>query len=436
MKRVLSTVLLLAALPVSGAEPAVDYHARRIRLAEKLKGGAAILFAAYPPRSELLAYRQDSDFYYLTGWKEPGAALLVESAKPEEDKTPARSYREILFLPKRNSRTEQYTGEKMDAATPNVTAKAHVDEVRSMAELSSVLSEAIAADRSLYGNISGQPDSQSAQGLLAWVGATLGTDYRAPLADASMPIGELRAIKDDAEVVLLSKAAKSSAIGQLALRKVVDAGAKERAVAGLFIETILKEGCERPSYPPIVGSGANSTVLHYEEDSGVMQAGEVVLIDAAAECAMYASDITRTLPVSGKFSARQKEVYDIVRGAQQAAIDAFMAGKSRINDPKHKYPDSLDTVAFNYMNAHGKDMHGEGLGKYFIHGIGHSVGIDVHDPWDYSKPIEKRMVFTIEPGIYIPEEKIGIRIEDTFYVAPDGKLVSLTGSDTSLPAPL
>jgi Xaa-Pro aminopeptidase len=201
----------------------------------------------------------------------------------------------------------------------------------------------------------------------------------------------------------------------------------------VFTERIMKEGCARPSYPPIVGSGANSTVLHYEEDSGTMQAGDVVVIDAAAECSMYASDITRTLPISGKFTPRQKEIYDIVRGAQQAAIAAFVAGTSRINDPKHKYADSLDTIAFNYMNAHGKDLHGEPLGKYFIHGIGHSVGIDVHDPCDYAKPIEKGMVFTIEPGIYIPEEKIGVRIEDTFYVTPEGTLVSLTGSDTSLP---
>jgi Xaa-Pro aminopeptidase len=107
-------------------------------------------------------------------------------------------------------------------------------------------------------------------------------------------------------------------------------------------------------------------------------------------------------------------------------MDAFVPGKSRINDPKHTYPDSLDTIAWNYMNAHGKDLHGEGLGKYFIHGIGHGVGIDVHDPFDPSKPIEKSQVFTIEPGIYIPEEKLGVRIEDVFYASPDGKLIDLT----------
>ena len=302
-----------------------------------------------------------------------------------------------------------------------------------MTELSSLLNELAAEDRPMLWKISGQPDSPAAQALVTWVAATVGADFRPPLADVSTPIGELRAIKDATEVALLSRASRISAVAQLALRKAMDAGATERAVAGVFTEAILKQGCARSSYPPIVGAGANSTVLHYEQDSGTMQAGDVVVIDAAAECGMYASDITRTLPVSGKFSARQQEIYNIVRGAQQAAIDAFVAGTSRINDPKHKHPDSLDTVAFNYMNAHGKDLHGEPLGKYFIHGIGHSVGIDVHDPWDYAKPIEKGMVFTIEPGIYIPEERIGVRIEDTFYVTAEGKLVSLTGSDTSLP---
>jgi Xaa-Pro aminopeptidase len=433
MNRLVLTLLLLAGLPLPAADPQPDYHARRAHLADKLKGGAAVLFAASEPRSMVLSYRQDSDFYYLTGWDQPAAALFIQSAKPAEDKIPERPYREILFLPTRNQHAELYTGAKLDAATANAAAIAHVDEVRPMTDLSSLLNQIAAQDRATLSKISGQPESPAAQALVTWVAATVGADFRPPLADVSTPIGELRAIKDAAEVALLSKAARISAVAQAGLRKVVDAGATERTVAGVFTEAIMKQGCARASYPPIVGSGANSTVLHYEEDSGVMQAGDVVVIDAAAECGMYASDITRTLPVSGKFSARQQEIYDVVRGAQQAAIDAFVAGTSRINDPKHKYPDSLDTIAFNYMNAHGKDLHGEPLGKYFIHGIGHSVGIDVHDPWDYAKPLEKGMAFTIEPGIYIPEERIGVRIEDTFYVTGEGKLVSLTGSDTSLP---
>lgn len=417
-------LLFLLAATLHATEP--DFHARRVHLADKLKGGIAVLFAASEPRSEFLSYRQDSDFFYLTGWTQPGAALFIQSAKAAEDKIPARAYREVLFLPARNLRGELFTGIKMDAATPSAPALAHVDEVKPMAELSTLLAQLAAEDRALLRKISSQPDSPSAQALVMWVATTLGSDARPPLTDAATPIAELRAIKDPVEVELLSNAAKISARAQQSLRKAVDAGASERTVAAVFTESIMKQGCARPSYPPIVGSGLNSTVLHYEEDSGTMQAGDVVVIDAAAECNMYASDITRTLPVSGKFTPRQQEIYNIVRGAQQAAIDAFVAGTSHLNDPRHKYTDSLDTIAFNYMNAHGKDLHGEPLGKYFIHGIGHSVGLDVHDPYDYTKPIQKGMVFTIEPGIYIPEEKIGVRIEDTFYVTPEGKLVNLT----------
>lgn len=144
---------------------------------------------------------------------------------------------------------------------------------------------------------------------------------------------------------------------------------------------------------------------------------------------MYASDITRTLPVSGHFTARQREIYNIVLGAQQAAIASFVSGKSYMGDrTDRKDPNSLNKIAFDYVNTHGKDLHNGSLGQYWIHGLGHSVGIDVHDPYDYSKPFGPGAVFTIEPGIYIPDERIGVRIEDTFYVDSTGKLISLTGA--------
>ena len=159
-----------------------------------------------------------------------------------------------------------------------------------------------------------------------------------------------------------------------------------------------------------------------------MKAGDVVVIDEAGEYSMYASDITRTMPVDGKFTARQKEIYDIVLGAQRAAAEAFVAGKMKLGNVSDRGPevtDTLDKVAFDYINTHGKDLHGQPLGKYFLHGLGHSVGIDVHDPMDYTKKLDKGMVFTIEPGIYIPEEEIGVRIEDVVYVDQDGRLVDL-----------
>src|SRR4029077_17828402 len=149
--------------------------------------------------------------------------------------------------------------------------------------------------------------------------------------------------------------------------RTVKPSSTEREVSALMQYEWGKRGCERPAYAPIVGSGFYSTVLHYSEDSGTMQSGDLVVIDAAGEYSMYASDITRTLPASGKFTPRQREIYDIVLGAQQAAIAAFQSGKSHL---KGGLPDSLHDVAAAYINSHGKDLHGESLGKYFIHGLG------------------------------------------------------------------
>jgi Xaa-Pro aminopeptidase len=238
---------------------------------------------------------------------------------------------------------------------------------------------------------------------------------------------QLRMVKSPAEIALIQKATDASIASQLAGMRAIRPGVRERTVAGVEVGTMLAEGCERASYPAIVGSGLHSTTLHYSENSNVMAAGDVVVIDAAGEYSMYASDLTRTMPVDGHYSARQKEIYNIVLGAQQAARDAFVASKSKMGSIEHRGADadktSLDKVAFDYINSHGKDLHGDPLGKYFLHTLGHSVGIDVHDPYDYDKPFEIGSVFTIEPGIYIPEEKIGVRIEDVFYVNDAGKLV-------------
>ena len=135
--------------------------------------------------------------------------------------------------------------------------------------------------------------------------------------------------------------------------------------------------------------------------------------------------VTRTVPANGKFSTRQREIYEIVLGAQKAAIAAVKPGMKMRGD------DSLQQIAFDYINTHGKDLHGEPLGKYFIHGLGHYVGLQVHDANDYDQPLGPGSVFTIEPGIYIPEEKIGVRIEDTFYVDANGKLINF---DEGLPS--
>jgi Xaa-Pro aminopeptidase len=431
--RLVAPVLFLLAFtfPASQAlekQSASDYHVRRVALGNSLHGGVAILFAAEEPVLDFDPYRQDSDFYYLTGWNEPGAALLIVGStnEPERPGQPAhaRDYKEILFLPTRNHRTEAFTGAKMDAATQGVTGATGVDNVEPMTNLAADLNKLVADDRRVALNVWTQPGAKAAESLLGYTAATLGSSLPASrdVTTLTMP---LREVKDAGEIDLLKKVSTASIAAQREMMRSVKPGVTERTIAGKMTAVWFEQGCERPSYAPIVGSGINSTTLHYSANSATIADGDVVVVDAACEYSMYASDITRTVPANGHFTARQREIYNVVLGAQKAAMDAFVAGKSKINDFYHRDPDSLDVAAFNYINTHGRDLHGEPLGKYWLLGLGHMVGIDVHDPAQYPAVLKPGMVFTIEPGVYIPEEKIGVRIECDFLVLPDGKLLDL-----------
>ena len=428
-------VILLAAQVACGLDsvPKAEYRQRRVKLAAELHGGSALIVAAHEPPLEYQDYRQDEDFFYLTGSNEPGGALLLIGAGPATTTRlgtalPAHSYREILFLPMRNPVREKYTGAKTDADTPGARELLGVDEVMPLATLPTVFGTYLGADMPRAKEIWTQQDMDVATATLAFTSSVLGTDVTPPTHDVRALTTKLRMVKSPAEIALIQKATDASIAAQLAGMRAIKPGVRERTVAGIEVGTMLAEGCERASYPAIVGSGINSTTLHYAENSRLMAAGDVVVIDAAGEYSMYASDLTRTMPVDGHFTDRQKEIYNVVLGAQQAAREAFVAGKSKMGSIDHRGADadkaSLDKVAFDYVNTHGKDLHGEPLGKYFLHTLGHSVGIDVHDPYDYDKPFEIGSVFTIEPGIYIPEEKIGVRIEDTFYVNGEGKLMN------------
>jgi Xaa-Pro aminopeptidase len=427
-------VLLMAAQIAQALDsvPKAEYRQRRVKLAADLHGGSALIVAAHEPPMEYQDYRQDEDFFYLTGSNEPGGALLLIGEGPAATTrlgtvVPAHSYREILFLPTRNPVREKYTGAKTDAATPGAREMLGVDEVMALTSLPAVYGAFLGEDLRRAKEIWTQQDMDVATATLAFTSTVLGTDVTPPTHDVRALTTQLRMVKSPAEIALIQKATDASMASQLAGMRAIKPGVRERTIAGVEVGAMLAEGCERVSYPSIVGSGANSTTLHYAENSRIMASGDVVVIDAAGEYSMYASDLTRTMPVDGHFTARQKEIYNIVLGAQQAARDAFVAGKSKMGSIDHRGADadkaSLDKVAFDYINTHGKDVHGDSLGKYFVHTLGHSVGIDVHDPYDYDKPFAIGSVFTIEPGLYIPEEKIGVRIEDTFYVNADGKLI-------------
>ena len=419
----------LPALRALERQSASAYHARRVALAGKMPGGVAVLFAAEQPQLDFMPYRQDSDFYYLTGWTEPGAALMVIADASHG--SPSQTFKEILFLPARNLRLEKYTGAKMDAATPGVAQAAGVDAVEPMTELPAELTRLLVADRSLVNNLWTQPASAEAAALLTFTATTLGVSTLAQPHDVTSLTAQLRMFKDSGEIELLKRASAASVLAQRVMMQWwVKPGMTERAVAGGMTAVWMENGCERPSYSPIVGSGINSTILHYSANDRTLKDGDILLVDAACEYSMYAADITRTVPVSGHFTPRQREIYDIVLGAQKAAINAFVAGKSTINDRDREDANSLDTAAYNYINTHGKDLQGQPLGQYWLHGLGHLVGIDVHDPATYPVVLKPGMVFTIEPGVYIPEEKLGVRIECDFLVAADGHLIDL---DASLP---
>ena len=420
MLRKLAFVLAILTITASATERQnnTDYRARRQALAKAMSAdhGSLILFAPVEPegQNDLYGFRQENNFYYLTGWPEPGAAILITSDP----------YREVLFLPEHNATQEKWTGPKLGPENPDAPKITGFDKVESLDNMHDELLKVLPQPRAIvYADLGSNGQSTASTGPMEWLRRSNSFPNYISFRDAVPLLAKLRMIKDAGEVEFIRRATTASMAAHAAALKAIHPGVSEREISALMQYEFGKRGCERPAYAPIVGSGLYSTVLHYSDDSQVMQDGGLVVMDVGGEYSMYATDITRTAPVNGKFTPRQREIYNIVLGAQEAAIHAFELDKSRLTG---NGPESLYKVARDYIDSHGKDIHGQPLGKYFIHGLGHHVGLSVHDASDPTAPLAKGMVFTLEPGIYIPEEKLGVRIEDMFYVDQDGKLVMLT----------
>src|SRR5258708_1070324 len=325
MRRFLLVLLMFAGLAVSATERQdnADYKSRRIALARMLNGGMLLLFA--PTESDgpnnLYGFRQEDNFYYLTGWAEPGAAVLITSSP----------YSEIFFLADHNAVQEKWTGPKLGPNDPQAAQVTGFDKVTSLDKIHDELFRVLGQNRILiYSDLGENAQSSPSTAPLDWLRRS-NSFPSVGFRDAKPLLARLRMIKDGGELRLITRAVEASEAAHLAALKVIRSGITEREISALMQYEFGKRGCERPAYAPIVGSGFYSTVLHYSLDSGTLQNGDLVLMDVAGEYSMYASDITRTAPVHGNFTARQREIYDIVLGAQQEAIKAFQAGRSRLS---------------------------------------------------------------------------------------------------------
>jgi Xaa-Pro aminopeptidase len=252
-------------------------------------------------------------------------------------------------------------------------------------------------------------------------GLAFGASGKDPVAnrDLETELGALRQIKDEDEIRRLRRAIGITGEALRETMREARPGMYEYELEGRVEYGFRQRGAERLGFPSIVGSGPNGTTLHYDENRRQTRPGELVVMDVGAEHGYYSADVTRTIPISGRFNRRQRELYELVLGAQQAAMDSVRPGSDLA---------TLNRLARDYMRQHSGKLCGEsGCERYFIHGLSHWLGMDVHDVGAYSRRLEPGMVFTIEPGIYIPAESIGIRIEDDILVTPGGAEVLSSG---------
>jgi Xaa-Pro aminopeptidase len=352
-------------------------------------------------------FRQDDYFFYLTGLESPDAWLLIAVDASGSAMT-------HLFLPERNPGMEQWTGKKLGPG-PDAARLTGIINVHPLDSLDRALRQ---LRRQAPGPLFTLLHLGSADNtrISQWVNAGSGMDVRnvVPMMDS------LRLVKDDAEMVRLRRAIDITIEAQRAAMQRVEAGMYEYQIEATIEYTFRSLGADRVGFPSIIGSGPNSTTLHYDANRRQTRPGDLVVMDVGAEYGQYSADVTRTIPVDGRFTERQKAIYQLVLGAQQAAIDATRPGVT-IGE--------LTRIAQTYIERNGGNLCGGGsCNRYFIHGLSHWLGMRVHDVGDYSTPLAPGMVITIEPGIYIAGEQLGVRVEDDVLVTETGAEVLSAGA--------
>ncbi len=383
-------------------------------------------------------FRQDSDFWYLTGFPEPDAIAVIEpgSKKPY-----------TLYVRPRDPMMETWYGRRH--GTEGAVKKFGADQAARIDKFEADLGKLLDGHDTLYYRfgVDEKLDLQILRYLSAQRQRRLKTAYPPhTIVDPTITIGEMRLHKNEKEIALMQKAADIAGAAHVLAMKKVKPGMNEFQVESLMESYMRDKGASGVAYNSIIGGGDNATILHYVENNMPLKDGDLILIDAGAEYEGYASDITRTFPVNGKYSKAQREMYDVVHDVQEQCIEATKTG----NTVKGRQELSIELLTegmkkIGLLKGKTKDLiKKKTYMKYYMHGVGHYLGLDVHDAGRYfldqtakhSRPFAPGMVLTVEPGIYVPPDDktapakfrgIGVRIEDDVLVTEDGNF-NLTGN--------
>ena len=403
------------------------FIARRAEIVKRMDKNSVLLISSAKLVSRnndtTFPFRQDSNFYYLTGFQEPDSVMLLHS-----------NGRSALFCREKNPDLEKWDGFMWG---PEAAKDFYgFDEAFDINKINDILPELIRGNETLYALVGKNIDFDSK--ITNWINSANSMERHQgniDLKNFSNILGSMRLIKDDEEISLIKKSCEIAAISHSNVMQNVSVGMSEYDLECMYLNEFKINGSREASYTPIVAGGSRACILHYIENNQTIKDGELVLVDAGCEYGMYASDITRTYPINGKFSAEQKAVYDIVLAAHNAACEAAIIGDPCTNPQKTSekvLSQGLLDIGF-LKGSLDEILEKEDFKEFYYHKIGHWMGLDVHDDCPYSLDgnevkFDKGMVMTIEPGIYVNDtadvddkwKGIGIRIENDILITEDG----------------
>ena len=401
------------------------YRKRRDALFELVKeehaafSGQIILFA--PTDQSSKSFVQDSSFYYFSGMQEPASAMVVRASE------------HVFYMPAYSDMRNQWVASPVQI-TESYLQSLGFDALQVTGQLYNSVHVYPYFDFGLYQNIITLLTDALARGEKIFTLYPTGSSelvmvrmvidrlaqvipgLKENIIDISAQVAQLRRKKDMSEIEMLYKAVDISVQAHYTGISMLKAGNKESDMQAA-LEYVFTERGAVPAYPSIIASGLAGTVLHYSNNNQKLIAGDLVVVDAGARYNYYCADLTRTYPVSGSFTSEQKELYEMVLEAQHLVAEQAKPGMFLRNTDNQDA--SLHHIAVNFFKKHGYD-------QYFNHGIGHFLGLDVHDVGDSKIPLQEGDVITIEPGLYIPERKIGIRIEDNYWIVDQATPVCLS----------